>query len=163
MARATPVIIPVTRHDDAPRPCGMLINIVVAAVAADPAVALEPRDHLVPVGFRLPHGHPRIRKYMRIMINTSQYEVRNYLRNLHAEKFASLALRRLLLQPQAESSACVIIQKENLRLFEGGLNAHQGRDEPPNGIVTFQQVNWLRFVKSGLPCGRLFGQFFCRC
>ena len=58
----------------------MLINIVVAAVAADPAVALEPRDHLVPVGFRLRHGHPRMRKYMRI-INTSQYEVRNYLRN----------------------------------------------------------------------------------
>ena len=44
----------------------MLINIMVTTMAADPAVALEPRDHLVPVGFRLRHGHPIMRKYMRI-------------------------------------------------------------------------------------------------
>ena len=43
----------------------MLINIMVATVAANPAVALEPRHHLVPVGFRLRHGHRLIRKYMR--------------------------------------------------------------------------------------------------
>ena len=29
-----------------------------------------------------------------------------------------------------------------------------------NGIGTFQQVNWLRFVKSGIACGRLFGLFW---
>jgi len=34
----------------------MFINIMVATVAADPAVALKPRDHFVPVGFRLQHG-----------------------------------------------------------------------------------------------------------
>jgi hypothetical protein len=43
----------------------MLINIMVATVAADPAVALKPRDYLVPVGFRLRHGHCFLRKYMR--------------------------------------------------------------------------------------------------
>jgi hypothetical protein len=35
----------------------MFINIMVTTVAADPAVALEPRDHLVPVGFQLQHWH----------------------------------------------------------------------------------------------------------
>ena len=44
----------------------MLINIMVATVATDPAVAFKPRDHLVPVGFRLRHGHCFVRKYMRI-------------------------------------------------------------------------------------------------
>ena len=44
----------------------MLINIMVATVAANPAVALKPRDHLVPVGFRLRHGHRLMRKYIRI-------------------------------------------------------------------------------------------------
>jgi len=44
----------------------MFINIMVATVAADPAVALEPRDHLVPVGFRLQHGSVFMRKYLRI-------------------------------------------------------------------------------------------------
>jgi len=29
----------------------MFIDIMVATMAADPAVALEPRDYLVPVGF----------------------------------------------------------------------------------------------------------------
>jgi hypothetical protein len=43
----------------------MLINIVVTTMAADPAVALKPRDYLVPVGFRLRHGHYFLRKYMR--------------------------------------------------------------------------------------------------
>ena len=33
----------------------MLINIMVATMAADPAVAFEPCDHLVPIGFRLRH------------------------------------------------------------------------------------------------------------
>jgi hypothetical protein len=33
-----------TRNDDAARPCGMLINIMVATVAADPAVALKSRE-----------------------------------------------------------------------------------------------------------------------
>ena len=45
-----------TRHDDAARPCGMLINIMVATMAADPAVAFKPRDYLVSVGFRLRHA-----------------------------------------------------------------------------------------------------------
>ena len=31
----------------------MFIEIMVATMAADPAVALEPRDHLVPVGLQL--------------------------------------------------------------------------------------------------------------
>jgi hypothetical protein len=31
----------------------MLINIMVATVAADPTVTLKPRDHVVPLGFRL--------------------------------------------------------------------------------------------------------------
>jgi hypothetical protein len=43
----------------------MLIDIMVTAVAADPAVALEPCDHLVPVGFQLQHSHRLIRKYIR--------------------------------------------------------------------------------------------------
>ena len=33
----------------------MLVNIMVATVAADPTFALKPRDHLVPIGFRLRH------------------------------------------------------------------------------------------------------------
>jgi hypothetical protein len=44
----------------------MFINIMVATVAADPAVALEPRDHLVSVGFQLQHGYRSMRKYLRI-------------------------------------------------------------------------------------------------
>jgi hypothetical protein len=44
----------------------MFINIMVATVAADPAVVFEPRDHLVPVGFQLQHGHRPMRKYLRI-------------------------------------------------------------------------------------------------
>jgi hypothetical protein len=35
----------------------MLINIMVTTVAADPTVALEPRDHLVPAGFQLQPSH----------------------------------------------------------------------------------------------------------
>jgi hypothetical protein len=58
----------VTRHDNAPKPCGMLINIMVTTVAADPAVALEPRDYLVPVGFQLQHGHRLMCKYMQLAI-----------------------------------------------------------------------------------------------
>jgi hypothetical protein len=46
----------------------MLINIVVTTMAADPAVAFKPGDYLVSVGFRLRHGHPTMRKYMRIKI-----------------------------------------------------------------------------------------------
>jgi hypothetical protein len=34
----------------------MFINIMVATVAANPAVTLEPRDHFVPVGFQLRHA-----------------------------------------------------------------------------------------------------------
>jgi hypothetical protein len=44
----------------------MFINIMVATVAAYPAVAREPRDHLVPVGFQLRHGYRSMRKYLRI-------------------------------------------------------------------------------------------------
>jgi hypothetical protein len=44
----------------------MPVNIVVATMAADPAVTLEPRDHLGPVGFRLWHCDCSMRKYMRI-------------------------------------------------------------------------------------------------
>ena len=44
----------------------MFINIMVATMAADPAVAREPRDHLVPVGFQLRHGYRSMRKYLRI-------------------------------------------------------------------------------------------------
>jgi hypothetical protein len=44
----------------------MFINIMVATVAADPAVALEPRDHLVPVGFPLQQWLRFMRKYLRI-------------------------------------------------------------------------------------------------
>jgi hypothetical protein len=46
-----------TWHDDAARPYGMLINIMVATVAADPTVALKPCGHLAPIGFRLRHGY----------------------------------------------------------------------------------------------------------
>jgi hypothetical protein len=35
----------------------MLINIMVATVAADPTVALKPCGHLAPIGFRLRHGY----------------------------------------------------------------------------------------------------------
>jgi hypothetical protein len=34
----------------------MLKNIMVATVAANPAIARKSRDHLVSVGFRLRHG-----------------------------------------------------------------------------------------------------------
>jgi hypothetical protein len=34
----------------------MLIDIVVTTVAANPTIALQPRDYLVPVGFRLWHA-----------------------------------------------------------------------------------------------------------
>jgi hypothetical protein len=51
----------------------MLINIMVATMAADPAIAFKPGDYLISVGFRLRHGHPTMRKYMRIK-NTCQYE-----------------------------------------------------------------------------------------
>jgi hypothetical protein len=44
----------------------MFIDIMVATMAADPAVALEPCDHLVPVGFQLRHGHRSMRNYLRI-------------------------------------------------------------------------------------------------
>jgi len=44
----------------------MFIDIMVATRAADPAVAPEPRDYLVPVGFQLRHGHRSVRKYLRI-------------------------------------------------------------------------------------------------
>jgi hypothetical protein len=44
----------------------MFIDIMVATMAADPAVALEPRDHLVPIGLQLRHGHRFMRKYLRI-------------------------------------------------------------------------------------------------
>jgi hypothetical protein len=44
----------------------MFINIMVAPVTADPAVALEPRGYLISVGFRLQHGHRSMRKYLRI-------------------------------------------------------------------------------------------------
>jgi hypothetical protein len=44
----------------------MFINIMVATVAADPAVAREPRDHLVRFGFQLRHGYCSMRKYLRI-------------------------------------------------------------------------------------------------
>jgi hypothetical protein len=37
---------------------------MVATVAAHPTVARKPRDHLVPIGFRLRHGTRR--KYMHI-------------------------------------------------------------------------------------------------
>jgi len=49
----------------------MFINIMVTTVAADPAVALEPRDHLVPVGFQLQPYHRLMRKYMRIRLCSS--------------------------------------------------------------------------------------------
>ncbi len=42
----------------------MLINIMVATMVADPTVALKPRDHLGPTGFRLRHG--TWDKYMRM-------------------------------------------------------------------------------------------------
>ena len=44
----------------------MFINIMVATMAANPAVALKPRDYLVSVGFRLRHGRYFVHKYMRI-------------------------------------------------------------------------------------------------
>jgi hypothetical protein len=44
----------------------MLINIMVATVAADPTVALKLRGHLVPIGFWLRHRHSSMHKYMRI-------------------------------------------------------------------------------------------------
>jgi hypothetical protein len=44
----------------------MFINIMVATMAANPAVALEPRDNLVPVGFQLQHAHRSMRNYLRI-------------------------------------------------------------------------------------------------
>ena len=43
----------------------MLINIMVATVASNPAVALKPRGHLFSVRFRLRHGHCFVNKYMR--------------------------------------------------------------------------------------------------
>jgi len=44
----------------------MFINIVLTTMAADPAIALKPRDYLFPVGFWLRHGRRFARKYMRI-------------------------------------------------------------------------------------------------
>jgi hypothetical protein len=44
----------------------MFINIMVATVAANPAVAFEPRDHPVSVGFQLKHGYRSMRNYLRI-------------------------------------------------------------------------------------------------
>ena len=39
------------RHDDAPSPSRMLIDVVVAAMPRLPAFAFKPRDDLAPVGF----------------------------------------------------------------------------------------------------------------
>jgi hypothetical protein len=49
----------------------MLINIMVAAVAANPAVALKPHNDLVPVAFWLRHDHRFVRKYMRILTHVN--------------------------------------------------------------------------------------------
>ena len=70
------------------------------------------------------------------------------------------ALLRLLRYPHANSAAGIFVLKDNPRLLKRGLDAHQGGDVSTNGTSTVRQINWLRFVKSGLACGRLFGLFW---
>lgn len=56
----------------------MLINIMVAPVAADPVVALKPRDYLLPVGFRLRDGYhfrAQIYAHVRLFVNLMAFSV----------------------------------------------------------------------------------------
>jgi hypothetical protein len=48
----------VARDDDAAGLARMLVHIVVATMALDPAIPLEPRRHFRLVRLRLGHGEP---------------------------------------------------------------------------------------------------------
>ena len=60
----------------------------------------------------------------------------------------------------ANPATGILVLEDDPRLLKRGLDAHQGRDDPPNGIGAIRQVIWLRFLNTGLACDRLFGLFW---
>jgi hypothetical protein len=55
-----------TRYNDTTWLAWMLVYVVVAAVALDPTVSLQPSRNLIPVRLGFSHGAAPMRKYWRI-------------------------------------------------------------------------------------------------
>ena len=116
----------------------MLINIMVTTVAADPAVALEPRDHLVPVGFQLQHTTLNTQIYAQPAIFVKQKCAINYAIDSTLKDAGGQ-------QPFAQGSECVSVRPD---LSPGATTLHgvaRSRVRPAEAMRVFD----LSWVKSG--------------